>query len=256
MAPPSQRPPVVAMANRKGGVGKTTVTLCLAAAVAQRGQRVLVLDLNESATAALGVKPDEQTPTSFEVLDGQVRVDQAVQATPWAGVDLIPSDFGIEQFTSRQPDVLRRALDGWRADYAVVLIDCPPTVGPLTLNALVAADYVAVVTEVTYLALDGLDDFLDSFESIRDQHNPRLRLAGVIVNRLGRTREQRLRLEQLREAIEEDAIWLPLIPERAVISETIGAGLTLYDAAAGRGARAVAEMFDELADKLAGELAS
>lgn len=243
------------MANRKGGVGKTTVTLCLAAALAHRGQRVLVVDLDEGATDVLGVLVGEQTPTTFEVLDGQLRIDQAILATAWKGVDLVPSDFGIQQFTSKRPDVLRSRLEGWQGDHDVVLIDCPPTLGPLTLNALAAADRVLVVTQVEYLALAGLDAFLDSFELIQRQHNPRLRFAGVVVNMLGRTREQRVRLAQLREAIEADVIWLPLIPERAVISETLGAGLTLYDPAAGRGASKAAALFDQLADKLAGELA-
>lgn len=255
MAGSSERPSCVAMANRKGGVGKTTVTLCLAAALAHKGQRVLVVDLDEGATDVLGVDVDEQTPTSLEVLDGQVGIEEAILPTSWTGVDLVPSDYGIQQFTDKRLDVLRSRLASWHGDHDVVLIDCPPTLGPLTLNALGAADRVLIVTQVEFLALSGLDAFLDSFELVRARHNPQLRLAGVVVNMLGRTREQRVRLRQLREAIETDAIWLPMIPERAVISETIGAGLTLYDRGAGRGASKVALLFDQLADKLASELA-
>lgn len=240
---------IVAVANRKGGVGKTTVTLCLAAAIAHRGQRVLVVDLDENATELLRVPVGVATPTVAEVLDGGLRADQAVVPTPWERVDLIASDFGLQQAVADSAEVLRGRLHGWKA-HDLVLIDCPPTLGPLTLNALAAADQVLGVTEASYSALRGLDHFLDAFDAVRRLHNAKLRFAGLVLNLLDRNREQRLRTEELRQAIEADAVWEPFIPRRAVIPETLAAGRTLYDPDAGRNAQQMATLFEQLADKL------
>ncbi len=244
---------IVAVANRKGGVGKTTVTLCLAAALVRRGRRVLVVDLDENATELLRVGVGVTTPTIVEVLEGELRVDQAVVATPWTGVDLIPSDVALQHWSGAPDTVLRERLHGWRA-HDVVLIDCPPTLGPLTRNAMGAADRVLAVMEASFSALRGLEGFLDAFDAARAAHNPDLAFAGVVLNLLDRNREQRGRLEELHDAIEAGAVWEPFIPRRAVIAETLGAGRTLYDPLAGRGAPEMAALFDRLADRLLAEV--
>jgi len=240
---------IVAVANRKGGVGKTTVTLCLAAALARRGRRVLVVDLDENATELLRVGVGVMTPTIVQVLQGELRMDQAVVATPWAGVDLVPSDVALQHWSGGPDTVLRERLHGWQA-HDVVLIDCPPTLGPLTRNAMGAADRVLAVMEASFSALRGLEGFLDAFDAARAAVNPGLRFAGVVLNLLDRNREQRGRLEELHDAIEAGAVWEPFIPRRAVIAETLGAGRTLYDPLAGRGAPEMAALFDVLATRL------
>jgi chromosome partitioning protein len=193
------------------------------------------------------------TATVMDVLDGVVRADQAVRPSPWEGVDVLPSDFTLQRFDQTRLDLLRERLHGWAA-HDVVLIDCPPTLGLLTHNALVAADLVMVVTEASFPALRGVDSFLDTFDGVRTRHNPELRFGGVILNALDRSREQRLRLRELREAIEADAIWEPVIPRRAVIAESLGAGRTLYDPESGRPGAEVAVLFEQLADKLVAQL--
>jgi len=239
---------IVAVANRKGGVGKTTVTLGLASSLGWRGRRVLVVDLDENATELLRADVGVSTPTVVDVLDGRRRVDQAVLATGWPRVDLVPSDFGLRAWAGSDDGALRRQLHGWRA-HDVVLVDCPPTLGPLTRTALCAADRALAVTEASFSALRGLDAFLDAFDAAR-AGNPGLRFAGVVLNLLDRNREQRGRLDELREAIDADAVWEPFVPRRAVVAETLGAGLALHDPRAGRGAAEVAAVFDRLADKL------
>jgi len=240
---------IVAVANRKGGVGKTTVTLYLAAALARRGRRVLVVDLDENATELLRVGVGVMTPTIVQVLEGEMRMDQAVVATPWAGVDLVPSDAALQRWSGGPDTALRERLHGWRA-HDVVLIDCPPTLGPLTRNAMGAADRVLAVMEASFSALRGLEGFLDAFDAARAAVNPDLRFAGVVLNLLDRNREQRGRLEELHDAIEAGAVWEPFIPRRAVIAEALGAGRTLYDPLAGRGAAEMAALFDVLATRL------
>jgi chromosome partitioning protein len=187
---------VYAFANQKGGVGKTTVTLALAAEQARRQVAVLVVDLDPqgSLTKVLGVDVGDRHTVAGVMLEPErFSLADAVVGTE-RGFDLAPSETVLASREARRATadefILRRQLDGMNT-YDVVLVDCPPSLGVLTLNALTAASKLVVVTEPSFLALQGIDELLETHDLVRRHYNPRLQLAGVIVNRLERTVEHR-----------------------------------------------------------------
>ena len=210
---------IYAFANQKGGVGKTTVTLGLAAALASQNVSVLLVDLDPqaSATKVLGVEVEDR-PTVADVLLEPERFSlrDVVVRTDW-GFDLAPAETALASRESRRATadefILRRQL----ADvvgYDVALVDCPPSLGLLTLNALTAASRLVVVTEASFLALQGIDELLETHELVRAHYNGRLELGGVIVNRVERTVEHRDSVIEIERYFGADLVWQPLLPKR------------------------------------------
>lgn len=156
-----------AFANQKGGVGKTTVTLGVAAALASRGLRVLLIDLDPqaSATKVLGVNVDERCTMADAMLEpDRYALCDGIASTAW-GFDAVPAEMALASRESRRSTadefILRRQLDR-TAGYDVALVDCPPSLGVLTLNALAAASHLVIVTEPSFLALQGIDEMLET----------------------------------------------------------------------------------------------
>jgi chromosome partitioning protein len=183
----SDTPSTVAVANQKGGVGKTTTVVNLGAYLGALGSRVLLVDCDPQAntTSFLGRAPSRDG--LYAVLVEDRPVTEAIEPTGAPGVDLIPScaDLAaaeIELFSEAdRHDRLREALTGVRDRYDYVFLDCPPSLGLLTLSALVAADGVLVPVQCEYLALEGLARLLDTIERVRSQLNPRLHLFGLLM---------------------------------------------------------------------------
>jgi chromosome partitioning protein len=242
-----------AIANQKGGVGKSTIALCLAVAFKDTGARTLVIDMDPQAMATkfLGVEPADGTMA--EVLCAGWDAAKILQASRW-GVDLLPSDISLARLETaggREPGqevLLREALHDVHG-YDVVLIDCPPQLGLLAINALVAATRLVVVTEPSFAALQGLTDLLHTYELVRRRLNPGLQLAGVIVNVMDHTREARQRVAELREHLGEEVVWEPFVPRRALIREALGRG-EAPQRSGGAGAREIAAVFDALAARM------
>lgn len=231
---------VVAVANQKGGTGKTTVTLGLADAALRRGRDVVVIDLDPqaNATSGLGVSHPVRTVDDALALDGAGGLADVIMDTRWPTPNgtppprLAPSSPALaarEPVLATDPlgaqDRLGHALQGVLADDALVLIDCPPSLGLLTVNALVAADAVLIVTEPAAWAADGVEQMNRTITRVRELRRPELRLAGVVVNRLGRTRDARYWHEQLAEEFGDLAVGP--VRQRAAIAEAAAQSLPL-----------------------------
>lgn len=243
-----------AFANQKGGVGKTTVTLGLAAALARQSVSALLIDLDPqaSATKVLGVDVEERhtvadvllEPERFSLRDVVIRAD-------W-GFDLAPAETALASRESRRVTaeefILRRQL----ADvvgYDVALVDCPPSLGLLTLNALTAASHLVVVTEASFLALQGTDELLETLELVRAHYNRQLELAGVIVNRIERTIEHRDSVVEIERYFGADLVWRPLLPKRTALQDATRRGVPVGELTR-RSARELAGAFATLARRM------
>ncbi len=179
---------VIAVANQKGGVGKTTTAVNLAAALARLGKRVLLLDMDPqgNATVSLGVDKDALTRTLYDVLIGEAKLKQVLVTAEEAGVEVAPANGDL---TAAEVDLLeetlgpkrlRKVLKKVRDDYDALIVDCPPTLNMLTLNALVAADGVVVPVQCEYFALEGLSALMDTIEKVQEGPNPHLQIDGLL----------------------------------------------------------------------------
>jgi chromosome partitioning protein len=229
---------VYAIANQKGGVGKTTTAVNLAAALAGSGVPTLLVDLDPqcNATVSLG-QPRTLRPNTYDMLCGAAGAGGAIHETPVDLLSLMPSGVALAGATVELPGLegaerrLREALAAVRGRFGFVLIDCPPSLGPLTVNALVAADGVIVPVQTEYFALEGLAQVLETIELVRRELNPRLEVAGMVMTmhdartRLGRDVEH-----DVREHF-PGLVFDTVIPRNIRLSEapSFGVPVTLHD---------------------------
>ena len=179
---------VYAIANQKGGVGKTTTAVNVAACIAEAGYETLLVDVDPQGNATVGVGADRQDGLGlYDVLSGDVEASDATRTTDIERLSLLASTPDLAGATMELPRLagsetrLRAALAPVRASYAYMLLDCPPSLGPLTINALVAADRVIVPVQTEYFALEGLAGLLDTLALVQRELNPRLTVAGMLL---------------------------------------------------------------------------
>ena len=215
---------VYAVANQKGGVGKTTTAINLAACLAEAGAATLVVDLDPqaNATSGLGERADEHS--TYDLLDG-APLAEVSRRTRYPNLDLVPSrpDLAGAAVELSQRDAgeayLAQSLAGARDRYEFIFLDCPPSLGPLTVNALAAADQVLVPVQAEYYALEGLSQLAKSVELVRARLNPRLRIGGVLLTMVdGRTRLSADVAEEVRRHF-GDRVFRTSIPRSVRLAE-------------------------------------
>ncbi len=244
----------VAVLNQKGGVGKTTVTLGLASAASAANRRVLVIDLDPQGSSSwvLGVDPDSGAVSIGDVLSG-TPLGGAITASSWSdNVDVVPAGDHLQDFEAG--DTTRLAAAFAHASevidrYDAVLIDCPPSLGNLTTNALAAVRHALVVVEPSALGLRGIGGVADAIDDVWDSYNPDLELSGVILNRVPAiSSEAERRIDELRRIVGRQAIWKPPVPARVILNQAVGERRPIHSYAS-RAADPI-EAFDKLWSKL------
>jgi len=258
-APDSPRARVIAIANQKGGVGKSTTAVSLGAALADLGQRVLVLDLDPqgNASTGMGIKHDARDVTVYDVLVSEAPIEDAIVQTPVKGLDAIPSTIDlagaeielVSQFSRELR--LRKALEPLKEDsYDFVFLDCPPSLGLLTVNALAAAEELIVPIQCEYYALEGLGQLLHNVRLVQQNINPILRLTGIVMTMFdSRTKLSEQVVDEVKRYF-EDRVYDVIIPRTVRISEAPGFGqpITVYDPKS-RGAEAYRALAREVLEK-------
>lgn len=238
-------PRIITLANQKGGVGKTTTAINLATALAAIGERVLIVDLDSqgNASTGLGIDRTQREISSYELLMGEATVGQAAMMTDVPRVALVPSTqdlSGIDLTIGQQPDRAFRLRNAFRElgslliegqPVSYVLIDCPPSLNLLTVNALVAADAVLVPMQAEFFALEGLSQLLQTIEQIRSTLNPRLKIQGVVMTMFDRRNSLSEQVLQDVRGTMGDLVYDTVIPRNVRLSEapSYGKPALLYD---------------------------
>ena len=238
-------PRIITLANQKGGVGKTTTAINLATALAAIGERVLIIDLDSqgNASTGLGVDRTQREISTYDLLVGEATVAQAAMMTDVPRVALVPSTqdlSGVDYVIGQQPDRAFKLRNAFKAlnelviegqPISYVLIDCPPSLNLLTVNALVAADAVLVPMQAEFFALEGLSQLLQTIEQIRTTLNPRLTIQGVVMTMFDKRNSLSEQVLQDVRGTMGNLVYDTVIPRNVRLSEapSYGKPALLYD---------------------------
>jgi len=230
---------VISVSNQKGGVGKTTTTVNLSAFLAEKGRRVLIIDIDPQANAGygLGINVEDADNTLYEVLIGQVDIRQAIYKTGIDNLFIIPSNIHLSGAQMDLLDieerefVLKKAIAPIRDDFDFIFIDCPPSLGVLTLNSLVAADSVMIPLQCEYYALEGLSQLLRIISMVQESLNRTLKIEGVVLTMFdSRTNLSQQVVSDVRDFF-KDRVFKSIVPRNVRLSEapSFGKPIGVYD---------------------------
>lgn len=227
---------IISLFNQKGGVGKTTVNINLASGLANRKRKVLVIDLDpqSNTTSGLGFSRTSETITIYDVLTGLRKIEEAIEPIS-ENLDLVPSSPDLAAATlelanmENRDFLLMNALEGHLDQYDYILIDCPPALGLLTINALVSSDSVIIPIQCEFYALEGLSQLLETISMVKQGLNPKLEIEGVLLNMVDR--RNNLTKDVMNEVKEyfTDKVYNTQIPRNVRLAEAPSYGMSIFE---------------------------
>ena len=246
---------VIAIANQKGGVGKTTTAINLSASLAANDLKILLIDSDPqgNATTGLGISKTEGRPTLYQALLGEAELANAIVHTEFEGLDIVPSDknlvaanLELVEFGNRESR-LRSKLEPLKGQYSFILIDCPPALDLLTLNAMVASDTILIPIQCEFFALEGISQLLDTIERVRESFDRDLKVEGVLLTMYDDRTNLTRQVEQDLRSFFENAVFRTVIPRSVRLAEapSFGKPIIFYDVRS-RGAESYIQLAKEV----------
>lgn len=251
---------IIAIANQKGGVGKTTTNINLAACIAHKGKKVLTVDLDPqgNTTSGLGIDKNSLEKTVYEFLLGECNIEDIIQSTSLENLYVLPANINlsgaeIELISEEKREyIFKTLIKDIKNDYDFIFIDCPPSLNMLTINALTCADSIIVPIQCEYYALEGLAQLIRTIELVQKKLNPNLKMEGVVFTMFdGRTNLSLQVVEEVKKYLKGKNIYTSIIPRNVRLAEAPSYGMPIieYDARS-KGAEAYIALADEVIGKV------
>lgn len=250
---------IIGIANQKGGVGKTTTAINLSACLAERGKRVLLIDMDPqgNSTSGFGINKEEIENTTYELLIGECGLKDCLIKNVIENLDIIPANVNLSGAEieligiDKKEFILRRKIEGIRDNYDFVIIDCPPSLNMLTINAMTTADSILVPIQCEYYALEGLSQLMHTITLVKKRLNPYLEMEGVVFTMFdARTNLSLQVVENVKDNLKQN-IYKTVIPRNVRLAEAPSHGLpiTLYDSKSA-GAEGYRQLAQEVIDRI------